>query len=135
MSRLSDILDIVSASGENSDDVLLELLQPEKMTREEAQVVFDDSIGYDPTTYFDKRDIAEHVEALIVDDLTPANISTLVAEDKSNIVDSAFDKFDESRQEYLADAVAEAVYDATGWELDPSDEEDNAEEESDDYDE
>ena len=130
MSQLKNILDIVSASGEESDDVLMDLLKPEKMTREEAQVAFDNALGYDPTTFFDRRDIEEHVESFIADDLTPANISSIVADDKATIVDMAFEKFDDARQEHLATAVSEAVYDATVWDL--SDDEDS---ESDDDDE
>jgi hypothetical protein len=115
MSRLKDILDIVSATGDESDDILLDLLKPEDMTREEAQVAFDDALGYDPTTFFDRRDIENHVESFIADDSTPENISSMVADEKATIIDDAFDIFDANRESYLRDSVAEAVYQNTGY--------------------
>ena len=115
MSRLNDILDIVSASGEESDEVLMDLLRPDRMTREEAQIAFDDALGYDPTTYFDKRDIEDHVKSFIVDAAIPENISTIVADDKTTIVDDAFEIFDANRETYLRDSVVEAVYQNTGY--------------------
>lgn len=115
MSQLKNILDIVSASGEESDEVLMDLLKPEKMTREEAQVAFDNALGYDPTTFFDKRDIENHVESFIADDSTPDDISTMITDSKDLIIDEAFDIFDANRESYLRDSVAQAVYNNTDY--------------------
>lgn len=134
MSRLKNILDIVSATGEESDSILAELLKPENMTREQAQEMFEDAVGYDPTSYFDKKDIENHINSLMDDDNTPDDVVSVISEDVPGIVDSAFDKFDESRQEYLEAAVADVIYEATGWDSSIEDDGDDEEESDDDED-
>ena len=111
MSRLKEILDIVSAT-EDSDDVLLELLKPEAMSREEAQEVYESCLGYDPTSYYDMSDIKKCIDSLASNDKLPKTIAEVVSEHRDDIAQSAFDKFDESREEYISNAVIDAIYDA-----------------------
>lgn len=115
MSRLNDILDMLTSSGEESDALLADLLKPESMTREEAQETFDSCLGYDPTTYFDKRDIEKHVDNFIESEDTPDDVATVVIEEKDNIVRDAFQRFDESRDDYLVEAAYDAISEITGY--------------------
>lgn len=132
--RLTEILDIVSASGEESDSLLADLLKPEDMTREQAQEVFEEAIGYDPTTYFDKKDIKQCVDDLIEDKSIPEEVSSSISKDKDEIVDVAFQIFDESREAHVSDAVSEAVHESLGFDLYSSDNDEDEYEEDDDYD-
>ena len=110
-SKLQEILDIVSASEDEADDILIALLRPEVLSREEAQEMFDVGIGYDPTTYFDKRDIERHVDGVVDEFHLPDEIIDDIIENKTTITDKAFEFFDESRQDYLKDNVIEAIND------------------------
>ena len=121
MSRLNDMLNMLTSSGEESDALLADLLRPESMTREEAQETFDSCLGYDPTTYFDKRDIEKHVNNFIESDDTPDDVAVVVIEEKDNIVKDAFERFDESRDDYLVEAVNDAISEITGYDADVAD--------------
>ena len=111
MSRLKEILDIVSAT-EDSDDVLLELLKPEAMTREEAQEVYETCLGYDPTSYYDMSDIKNCINLLASNEKLPKTIAEVVSEHRDDIAQTAFERFNGSRESYISDAVINAIYDA-----------------------
>ena len=97
MSRLKEILDIVSAT-EDSDDVLLELLKPEAMTREEAHEVYESCLGYDPMTYFDKRDIENYVDQIIACENITEIARKIVADNRNDIIEKAVEKATENHQ-------------------------------------
>ena len=118
MSRLKDILDIVTSTGEEADSLLVDLLSPDRMTREEAQETFEMCIGYDPISYYDKKDILMHIDSIIDAEETPEDVAQTIGEDKREIADMAYEYFDLARQEILAGCVENAIEEKTGY--DPS---------------
>ena len=131
MSLLNDMLKMLTSSGEESDALLADLLKPESMTREEAQETYDACLGYDPTTYFDKRDIGKHIDNFIESEDTPDDVATAVVEEKDLIAREAFARFDEYRQDYLMDAVSDAITDVTGYDAAIREELENLDDEED----
>ena len=131
-SKLNDLLAIVTANSEENVDDFLTLLSPDTTSREEIQQTFEDTLGYDPTSYFDKKDIREKVDDILDGDI-PEHVQDYIASDKDAVVDEAFDKFDENRSDYLDEALNTVLMDNTDWS--PDSDSDDDEEEDDEYDE
>ena len=135
MSRLKDILDIVTSSGEEADSLLADLLKPEYMTREEAQETFETCIGYDPTSYYDKKDIVMHIDTVIEAENTPEDVVQTIVEEKDEIANVAYKNFDISRQDFLAACANAAIEEVTGYDVDvvvDIDDDDSSDEEDED---
>ena len=115
---LKRVLDIISSSTDEDVDAFLELLKPEDHSREEMQVVYEDTLGYDPTSYYDKEDIKRIATKLEEDDSVDEEIQSFISNSKEDLVDAAYKIFDESRPVFLQAAVEEAVEDATGTSID-----------------
>lgn len=109
MSRLKEILDIVSAT-EDSDDVLLELLKPEAMTREEAQEVYEACLGYDPTTYYDVEDIRNFINVVLESDIITEEVKSFLVAHRDDLEEHAYEYYERTRPEFVQESVASAVY-------------------------
>lgn len=124
MSRLKEIIDIVTATEENSFDDLVELLKPEDLDRYSAGEVYESCLGYNPTSYFDKREITEKVKSLDTSNM-PEGVASIVIDESDRISDFAYEIFDERRSEFMDEAIDAAVSEVTGWDssMDDMDEE------------
>lgn len=114
MSRLQQILDIVNATEESAFDDLTEMLKPGDLDRESAGEVYESCLGYDPTSYFDRREIKDKVQALTTSDM-PEGVASIVEDESERISDMAYDIYDERRSEFMDEAIDAAVSDITGW--------------------
>ena len=126
MSRLQEILDIVNATEESSYDDLAELLKPEALDRDSAGEIYSATLGYDPTSYFDKKEIADKVHTLATESDIPEDVSTTILDDEEDITETAYGKFDERRSDFMDEVIEETIAEKTGW---------SENEEDDDYDE
>lgn len=124
MSKLNDILAIVSANSEESIDDFLTLLSPEVSSKEEIRQTFEDTIGYDPVSYFDKKEIKEKINNLLEEDI-PDEVSDYLTSDTEEVVNDVYEVFDENKSQYLDEALNTTVYENTGWS--PSEEDDDNE--------
>lgn len=115
MSRLDEILTIVSATEESAYDDLAELLKPESLNRDNAGEIYEAMLGYDPTSYFDKKEIADKVHTFATDTDMPEDVASVVLEDEIRISNSAYEKFDDRRSDFMDEVVEEAITEATGW--------------------
>lgn len=134
---LENVLQIVSATSDQSFSDLVDLMKPEDFSREEMQETYEETLGYDPTTYFDRRDIETIVDKIVDDVNTPDEALGYIEDQKESIVDDAFEQFDSNREVFLQASVEQVIEEATGVEVNADitdDDESDEDEESDDDD-
>jgi len=141
---LENVLQIVSATSDQAFDDLADLLKPEDHSREEMQETYEETLGYDPTTFFDRRDMKAIADRIKNDPNTPDEAVDYIRDQGENLVDEAFEQFDDTREVFLQAAVEQVIEDATGVEVDADlpdeyedpdyEDESSDDEESDDYD-
>jgi len=114
---LENVLQIVSATSDQSFEDLVDLMRPEDHSREEMQETYEETLGYDPTTYFDRRDMKDIVERIADDPNTPDEALGYIKDQGDDLIDDAFDQFDSSREVFLQAAVEQVIEEATGVEV------------------
>lgn len=114
---LENVLQIVSATSDQSFEDLADLMRPEDHSREEMQETYEETLGYDPTTYFDRRDMKDIVERIADDPNTPDEALGYIKDQGDDLIDDAFDQFDSSREVFLQAAVEQVIEEATGVEV------------------
>lgn len=115
---LENVLQILSATSDQSFDDLVDLLKPDEYSREEMQETYEETLGYDPTTYYDRRDMQAYAERLANDLNTPNEAVDYIKDQGDALIDEAFDQFNDSREVFLQAAVEQVITDATGVEID-----------------
>lgn len=113
--RLGELCNMLSADSEDAFDDVMTLLKPDNMSRDEMSANFEHTVGYDPISYHDKKELTSSVEALRdTDMLTPEQEEYLA--DKGNVVvDDAYDRFNSKyRSNALNDALTETLADTVG---------------------
>lgn len=123
MSRLQEILDIVNATEESSYDDLAELLKPEALDRDSAGEIYSATLGYDPTSYFDKKEISDKVHTLATESDIPEDVSTSILDDEEDIAETAYNKFEERRSDFMDEVIEETITEKTGWSENEEDDE------------
>ena len=123
MSKLKEILDIVSANSEEDVDNLLEMMSPQNYTRSEMSEIMESGVGYDPMSYYDKRRLGDLVDQMKEDSNLPDDVDTLL-KDKEALVDASYDAFDENRDSYLKDSLDQVIEEKTGYTDDDSEDDD-----------
>lgn len=123
MSRLREIIDIVNATEENAFDDLAEMLKPEDFDRYSAGEVYESCLGYDPVSYFDKKEIDDKVKALDTECM-PEGVASIVVDESERIANFAYEVFDDRRSDFMDEAINQAVSDVTGWDRSTYNEED-----------
>ena len=99
MKSLKEVLDICNANGEEGLETLFRIMEPED-DRDEMGTVFEDTIGYNPITYYDEKDI----DALI-EDVTEESIREMIKERHDEIVEETLKNHRESIVDDFANAV------------------------------
>ena len=113
--RLEQILDIVNANSEEAVDDLLTLLHPEDHTKEEIQESYEEVVGYDPTSYFDKQEIDEIICSIRDDVGTPSDVVEYITHEKEELIKESYEHFESDKLEHLSDAVNKVLKDKFGW--------------------
>ena len=73
--RLNEIIAIVNANSEEDVSDLLTLMSPDNTPKEEIQETFEEVIGYDPLSYFDKKELGEKLDSMIENHETPEDVA------------------------------------------------------------
>jgi hypothetical protein len=116
--RLEELMDIVRATSDQDVDDFVDLMKPDSFSRAEMQQVYEETLGYDPTSYFDKKDIGNISDRIATYPDTPQEAVDYINDSKEELVDTAYDIFDDGRQEFLQAAVEQAIEEATGVAVD-----------------
>lgn len=131
--RLNEIIAIVNANSEEDVSDLLTLMSPDNTPKEEIQETFEEVIGYDPLSYFDKKELGEKLNSMIEDRETPKDVAEDLADQKDEIVDAAYEIFDDSKSDYLDEALNEAIEEKVGYVADPDNDDDSNDDFDDEY--
>ena len=131
--RLNEIIAIVNANSEEDVSDLLTLMSPGNTPKEEIQETFEEVIGYDPLSYFDKKELGEKLDSMIEDRETPEDVAEDLADQKDEIVDAAYEIFDDSKSDYLDKALNEAIEEKVGYVADPDNDDDSNDDFDDEY--
>lgn len=119
--RFRDLLDIVTANSDDNVDDYLELLQPDQSNRYEMGAKFESTIGYDPITYYDRRELERMVDALIESKVSkndteknpvPEWLKEALKDEKNRIdlINKAMDIYDSCRDDlFLPNALMNAI--------------------------
>lgn len=113
--RLEEVLAIANATSEESVDDVLTLLHPDSHKKEEIQESFEEVIGYDPTSYFDRKELDEMLESIRDDIGTPSDVKDYITNNKEELVTETYNQFDSDRLEHLRDAVNKVLKEKFGW--------------------
>ena len=117
--RLSEILQIVTANSEEAVDDLLEIMRPHEVTREEMGVMLENTIGYDATSYYDKKTINDILDDIEADPNTPTEVVSHIESNREDIVDQAYRVFEDGRDvAFLPASVEEVIESDTGINID-----------------
>lgn len=117
MGRLEEILQIVSANSEESVDDVLTLLSPDALPKEEIQETFEEVLGYDPTTYYDIKDIHNRIDKIMEEADIPEEVSDFLASDKQLVAQESFDVFEENKPKYFDESISQVILDKTGHDI------------------
>ena len=131
--RLNEIIAIVNANSEEDVSDLLTLMSPDNTPKEEIQETFEEVIGYDPLSYFDKKELGEKLDSMIENHETPEDVEEDLADQKDEIVDAAYEIFDDSKSDYLDEALNEAIEEKVGYVADPDNDDDSNDDFDDEY--
>lgn len=131
--RLNEIIAIVNANSEEDVSDLLTLMSPGNTPKEEIQETFEEVIGYDPLSYFDKKELGEKLDSMIENHETPEDVAEDLADQKDEIVDAAYEIFDDSKSDYLNEALNEAIEEKVGYVADPDNDDDSNDDFDDEY--
>lgn len=131
--RLNEIIAIVNANSEEDVSDLLTLMSPDNTPKEEIQETFEEVIGYDPLSYFDKKELGEKLNSMIEDRETPEDVAEDLVNQKDEIVDAAYEIFDDSKSDYLDEALNEAIEEKVGYVADPDNDDDSNDDFDDEY--
>ena len=116
MGRLEEILKIVNANSEESIDDVLTLLSPDAVSKEEIQETFEEVLGYDPTTYYDIKDIHDRIDKIMDADI-PEEVVDFLASDKQLVAQESFDVFEENKPKYFDESISQVILDKTGHDI------------------
>ena len=117
--RLGEILQIVSANSEDAYDDLADIMRPENASREEMSTMLEAALGYDPISHYDKQTISGIVSDIEADENTPIEVVSYIENNRSDIIDRAYEVFEDGRDTgFLPAAVEEVIEEATGVEID-----------------
>ena len=133
MGRLEEILQIVGANSEENVDDMLMLLSPDAVSKEEIQQTFEDVIGYDPTSYFDVKEIHNRVDKIMNTDI-PEEVSEFLESDRQLVVQESFEVFEENKPKYFDESIAEVILDKTGHDIMEDAESDTDDDDDNDFD-
>ena len=102
-------VDVIAAAAmtttdEEVMDVINKLSTPESMTREEAGEFYEESLGYNPTNYYDKRELS-----CLLDLAEDKADFKLTEEDHDQILTRAMSLFEEDRKSNQLTALRKAV--------------------------
>lgn len=115
---LANVLQILSATSDQSFDDLTDLMKPEDYSREEMQETYEETLGYDPTTYFDRRDMKGIIDKIANDSNTPDEALDYIKDHEETLINDAFEQFDDGREVFLQAAVEQVIEEVTGVEID-----------------
>ena len=100
---------IKSAANAQTDDdimdVIIKMSEPEKMDRKEAQETYTEYLGYDPTTYYDEKEIDDKLRKFEIEEGNPRSL----VENDDAIVDSAMKIYEMNRDYNEASAIKQAM--------------------------
>lgn len=94
----------MTTTDEEVMDVINKLSSPESMNREEASEFFEESLGYNPTNYYDKRELS-----CLLDLAEDKADFKLTEEDHDQILTRAMSLFEEDRKTNQLTALRKAV--------------------------
>ena len=115
--RLKQILDIAKANSEDAFEDIIDLMKPEGKNRYEMGETFEEVLGYDPITYYDKQQLGKIADEISLDPMTPSEIVDYLKdkEQRVSVINRAYEIFEEERDEtFLPAALEEALEEETG---------------------
>lgn len=115
--RLKQILDIVKSNSEESIDDLLDLMQPEGKSRYEMGETFEETLGYNPISYYDEQQLRKIADEIADDPTTAPEVTEYIkdGDHKESLVSRAYEIFESERDTtFLPAAMEEAIEEETG---------------------
>jgi hypothetical protein len=75
--------------------------------------IYEDALGYNPITHFDKEEIRGLVEAYIID--APDKVTSIINTRTDDIIEETYSRYDNDRNIRLAEILHDVIKDLTGW--------------------
>lgn len=115
MTRLEEVLGIVNANSDEAFDDLSDLMKPDDFTRDQLGSAYESAVGYNPITYYEKKELNTSIDALKDTDTLTDHQEDYIDANRGLIVDDAYDRYDKHyRSRALNDALVDALSDHCG---------------------
>lgn len=102
----------VTANSEEDYDYLLLLMSPTD-DRDEMGVVYQNTLGYDPITYFDERFLNKSFDELLLE--APSSIKDDLTKERENIIKNVMKKRNVELDGFLLNLLTKEIYNEVGW--------------------
>lgn len=110
-SVLARVLETTMACDEDDVTRLYRLLNP--TTREEMGIVYNETIGYNPVTYFDKREAEDYFNILMLD--APQSVRASLQNKRDEIVEAVIEHKENLSHDYIISLLNLEIAKVTGW--------------------
>jgi hypothetical protein len=101
-----------SASSEEDVNKLLQLMSPTN-DREEMGTMYEESLGYNPITHFDKEDIRGMLNNCT--HTAPASVVNAIKEKEEYLISETLSVYNKDHSVRLAKSLCSVLHDTTGW--------------------
>lgn len=118
MKSLKEVLDLIQADDDQSVADLYDLMRPDQHSDAEMQAMYEDALGYDPTTFFEKREMANIANRIMDSDVVPEEASTYVRDNFDDIVTSSYEAYQENKPIFQQAAVEQCISERVGIDID-----------------
>ena len=102
----------VHAESEEDLDFIFGILNPTD-SKEEMGKVYEDSLGYNPLDFFDKKTLSKKFDEFLTD--APSSIQSELKEKRNGILDRSLLQRDRDEDAHLSMILASEIYAETGW--------------------
>lgn len=103
--------DLIAAAkcidDESAATIISNLLSPDKFTRDQMKEVCTSALGYDPITFYDKKDIT----SILSEFMATSTNRKVIESNKHRIITAAMKHFEETRTETEYSALTYALHD------------------------
>lgn len=119
MKSLKEVLDTIQANDDQSVEDLYDLMRPDQHSDAEMQAMYEDALGYDPTTFFEKREMVNIANRIMNSgDVVPEEAIVYVRENFDDVVESSYEAYLENKPIFQQAAVEQTISERVGVDID-----------------
>lgn len=134
---LEEWITIVSANNPEVRDDFIDLLRPDHYDRVEMGSIYEESLGYNPITYYDEQEALSYLRYLEKQDNVADEVKEYIKENRHDIAETVIEsqEFADDRSSMIHVNIQAYLEEETGCGIDVNDPEDELDDEMDEEEE